>query len=107
MGISASPQFVHVFLSDEILLWFHQERKFLGGSSQISECMARELGDRVKLQSAVYGIDQSGDMVEVKTVNGETYKVSNFNSQQSLKEPSTCTDFISDMSLSQSTLSIV
>ncbi|KAK3569197.1 hypothetical protein QTP86_026627 [Hemibagrus guttatus] len=51
-----------------------QERKFLGGSSQISECMARELGDRVKLQSAVFSIDQTGDMVEVKAVSGETYK---------------------------------
>ncbi|KAK7882334.1 hypothetical protein WMY93_028508 [Mugilogobius chulae] len=35
-----------------------EERKFQGGSSQISECMAKELGDRVKLQSAVYKIDQ-------------------------------------------------
>ncbi|KAG9271095.1 amine oxidase [flavin-containing] [Astyanax mexicanus] len=51
-----------------------QERKFVGGSSQISECMARELGDRVKLQSAVYSIDQTGDMVVVKTVNDEIYK---------------------------------
>lgn len=42
--------------------------------------MARELGDRVKLQSAVYSIDQSGDMVVVKTVSEETYKVSNINS---------------------------
>lgn len=54
--------------------------------------MARELGDRVKLQSAVYSIDQTGDMVEVKAVSGETYKVSNFNSQQTpFKELSTCT----------------
>ncbi|XP_076857480.1 amine oxidase [flavin-containing] [Brachyhypopomus gauderio] len=51
-----------------------QERKFVGGSSQISEYMARELGDRVKLQSAVYSIDQTGDMVVVKTLNDETYK---------------------------------
>ncbi|XP_038577322.1 amine oxidase [flavin-containing] [Micropterus salmoides] len=50
-----------------------QERKFVGGSSQISECMARELGDRVKLQSAVYRIDQSGDMVVVETVDKQTY----------------------------------
>lgn len=53
-----------------------QERKFVGGSSQISECMARELGDRVKLQSAVYRIDQSGDMVVVETVDKQTYTVS-------------------------------
>ncbi|KAK1797566.1 hypothetical protein P4O66_000856 [Electrophorus voltai] len=51
-----------------------QERKFVGGSSQISECMARELGDRVKLDSAVYSIDQTGDMVLVKTLHEDTYK---------------------------------
>ncbi|XP_008435485.1 amine oxidase [flavin-containing] [Poecilia reticulata] len=50
-----------------------QERKFAGGSSQISECMAKELGDRVKLQSPVYRIDQTGDVVVVETVNKETY----------------------------------
>lgn len=53
-----------------------KERKFAGGSSQISECMAKELGDRVKLQSPVYRIDQTGDMVVVETVNKETYTVS-------------------------------
>lgn len=74
-----------MFLSDKIVSCFSpQERKFVGGSSQISECMARELGDRVKLQSAVYSIDESGDMVEVKTINEEIYKVSKLNSQQSL-----------------------
>ncbi|XP_047456916.1 amine oxidase [flavin-containing] [Mugil cephalus] len=50
-----------------------QERKFVGGSSQISECMARELGERVKLQSPVYRIDQTGDMVVVETVDKQTY----------------------------------
>lgn len=38
--------------------------------------MARELGDEVKLQSPVYRIDQTGDMVVVETVNKQTYKVS-------------------------------
>lgn len=52
-----------------------QERKFVGGSSQISECMARELGDRVKLESPVYRIDQTGDMVVVETLNKQTYMV--------------------------------
>ena len=52
-----------------------QERKFAGGSGQISECMAKELGDRVKLESPVYRIDQSGDMVVVKTVDDQTYTV--------------------------------
>ncbi|KAK2840341.1 hypothetical protein Q5P01_014081 [Channa striata] len=51
-----------------------QERKFVGGSSQISEAMAKELGDRVKLQSPVYRIDQSGDMVVVETVDNQAYK---------------------------------
>ncbi|XP_056286787.1 amine oxidase [flavin-containing] [Pseudoliparis swirei] len=50
-----------------------QERKFNGGSGQISEGMARELGDRVKLQSPVYRIDQSGDVVEVETLDKQTY----------------------------------
>ncbi|XP_042337045.1 amine oxidase [flavin-containing]-like, partial [Plectropomus leopardus] len=51
-----------------------QERKFSGGSSQISECMAKELGDRVKLQSPVYRIDQGGDVVVVETLDKKTYK---------------------------------
>ncbi|KAI3356548.1 hypothetical protein L3Q82_017228 [Scortum barcoo] len=50
-----------------------QERKFMGGSGQISDCMAKELGDRVKLQSPVYRIDQTGDMVEVETLDKQTY----------------------------------
>ncbi|XP_008278175.1 amine oxidase [flavin-containing] [Stegastes partitus] len=50
-----------------------QERKFAGGASQISEGMAKELGDRVKLQSPVYRIDQSGDMVVVETLDKQTY----------------------------------
>ncbi|XP_012693030.2 amine oxidase [flavin-containing] isoform X2 [Clupea harengus] len=51
-----------------------QERKFVGGSSQISESMQSELGDRVKLESPVCSIDQTKDLVEVKTVHGDTYK---------------------------------
>ncbi|KAL0185166.1 hypothetical protein M9458_020863, partial [Cirrhinus mrigala] len=50
------------------------ERKFAGGANQISEAMARELGDRVKLGRAVFSIDQTGDLVEVRTVNEEIYK---------------------------------
>lgn len=60
-----------------------KERKFAGGSSQISECMAKELGDRVKLQSPVYRIDQTGEMVVVETVNKETYTVSGTKSRDS------------------------
>lgn len=52
-----------------------QERKFEGGSSQISECMALELGERVKLESPVYSIDQTGQMVLVKTLDNQTYSV--------------------------------
>ena len=48
----------------------------MGGSSQISECMAAELGDLVKLESPVYSVDQTGDKVVVETLNKETYKVS-------------------------------
>lgn len=55
-----------------------QERKFVGGSGQISECIAKELGDRVKLQSPVYSVDQSGDMVMVETLDKQTYRVSMF-----------------------------
>ncbi|XP_077584824.1 amine oxidase [flavin-containing] [Stigmatopora nigra] len=50
-----------------------QERKFMGGSGQISESMARELGDRVKLQSPVVRIDQSGDAVLVETIDKQAY----------------------------------
>lgn len=52
-----------------------QERKFEGGSSQISECMALELGERVKLESPVYSIDQTGQTVLVKTLDNQTYSV--------------------------------
>lgn len=38
--------------------------------------MAKELGDRVKLQSPVYRIDQSGDEVVVETLDKQTYTVS-------------------------------
>lgn len=53
-----------------------QERKFQGGSGQISECMAKELGDLVKMNSPVYRIDQTGDMVVVETLDKQTYTVS-------------------------------
>lgn len=50
-----------------------QERKFMGGSNQISECMARDLGDQVKLNAPVVGIDQTGPLVAVQTLDKETY----------------------------------
>lgn len=48
----------------------------MGGSSQISEGMARELGELVKLQSPVCSIDQTGVMVAVETLDRQTYMVS-------------------------------
>ena len=48
----------------------------MGGSGQISECMARELGDQVVLQSPVCSIDQSGVLVAVETLDKRTYMVS-------------------------------
>ncbi|XP_043928313.1 amine oxidase [flavin-containing] B, partial [Protopterus annectens] len=50
-----------------------QERKFLGGSGQISEKIMERLGDRVKLERPVFRIDQS-ESVKVETLNHETYE---------------------------------
>uniref|UniRef100_A0A646QDT1 Amine oxidase n=1 Tax=Hemiscolopendra marginata TaxID=943146 RepID=A0A646QDT1_9MYRI len=51
-----------------------QERKFLGGSQQISEKMAARLGDKVILQKPVSGIQQINDEVIVTTLDGTKYK---------------------------------
>ncbi|KAF8784684.1 Amine oxidase [flavin-containing] [Argiope bruennichi] len=53
-----------------------QERKFLGGSQQISEKIAQRLGDGVVLKnSPVVGINQeSKEFVLVKTLAGKEYK---------------------------------
>ncbi|CAL1287514.1 unnamed protein product [Larinioides sclopetarius] len=53
-----------------------QERKFIGGSQQISEKIAQKLGDGVVLtNSPVVGINQeSKDVVLVKTLPGKEYK---------------------------------
>lgn len=72
---SQSSHWFTLFSHGSWSLHLPQERKFVGGSSQISECMAKELGDRVKLESPVYRIDQTGDMVVVETVNKQTYMV--------------------------------
>ncbi|XP_028992863.1 amine oxidase [flavin-containing] [Betta splendens] len=50
-----------------------QERKFSGGSGQISEFMARELGERVKLRCPVCSVDQSGDAVLVHTLDQQSF----------------------------------
>ncbi|KAG8450492.1 hypothetical protein GDO86_002957 [Hymenochirus boettgeri] len=51
-----------------------QERKFVGGSGQISERIMEQLQGRVKLQSPVVRIDQSGHNVIVESLNHEIYE---------------------------------
>uniref|UniRef100_A0A8C2TL05 Amine oxidase n=3 Tax=Coturnix japonica TaxID=93934 RepID=A0A8C2TL05_COTJA len=51
-----------------------QERKFVGGSGQISEKIMERLKGRVKLERPVVCIDQTGDNVIVETLNHETYE---------------------------------
>lgn len=52
-----------------------QERKFVGGSGQISEKIMERLGGRVKLRKPVVRIDQSGESVIVETLDHELYEV--------------------------------
>ncbi|KAI1241514.1 hypothetical protein IHE44_0004987 [Lamprotornis superbus] len=51
-----------------------QERKFVGGSGQISEKIMERLGARVRLRKPVVRIDQSGDSVIVETLDRELYE---------------------------------
>ncbi|EGV97092.1 Amine oxidase [flavin-containing] B [Cricetulus griseus] len=51
-----------------------QERKFIGGSGQVSERIMGLLGDRVKLERPVIHIDQNGENVVVETLNHEIYE---------------------------------
>ncbi|XP_063306212.1 amine oxidase [flavin-containing] A-like [Pelobates fuscus] len=51
-----------------------QERKFVGGSGQISEKLMDCLQGRVKLERPVVSLDQSGDKVIVETLNHEIYQ---------------------------------
>ncbi|XP_041498105.1 amine oxidase [flavin-containing] B isoform X2 [Microtus oregoni] len=51
-----------------------QERKFVGGSGQVSEQIMELLGNRVKLERPVVHIDQNGENVVVKTLNHEIYE---------------------------------
>ncbi|NWI69573.1 AOFA oxidase, partial [Todus mexicanus] len=51
-----------------------QERKFKGGSGQISEKIMERLKGRVKLERPVVRIDQTGDNVIVETLNREIYE---------------------------------
>lgn len=56
-----------------------QERKFVGGSMQLSTKMAEVLGDRVHLNEPVIRVEQSDDGVTVTTSTGNVYKVSMIN----------------------------
>ncbi|XP_006148928.2 amine oxidase [flavin-containing] A [Tupaia chinensis] len=51
-----------------------QERKFVGGSGQVSERIMNLLGDRVKLRQPVTSVDQTGDKIIVETLNHELYE---------------------------------
>ncbi|KAM8975414.1 amine oxidase [flavin-containing] A-like [Pelodytes ibericus] len=51
-----------------------QERKFVGGSGQISEKIMESLRDRVKLEKPVMRLDQSGENVVVETLDHEIYQ---------------------------------
>lgn len=58
-----------------LLFSVFQERKFVGGSGQISEKIMERLGGRVKLKKPVVRIDQSGENVVVETLDHELYEV--------------------------------
>uniref|UniRef100_G3VU43 Amine oxidase n=1 Tax=Sarcophilus harrisii TaxID=9305 RepID=G3VU43_SARHA len=51
-----------------------QERKFIGGSGQVSEKIMELLGERVKLEKPVCYIDQTGDNVLVETTTHDKYE---------------------------------
>ncbi|XP_058042210.1 amine oxidase [flavin-containing] B-like [Ahaetulla prasina] len=51
-----------------------QERKFIGGSGQISEKIMEYLGKRVKLEKPVTYVDQTGGNVIVETLGHERYE---------------------------------
>uniref|UniRef100_A0A2K6GJ05 Amine oxidase n=1 Tax=Propithecus coquereli TaxID=379532 RepID=A0A2K6GJ05_PROCO len=51
-----------------------QERKFVGGSGQVSERIMELLGDQVKLERPVISIDHTGENVLMKTLNHEIYE---------------------------------
>uniref|UniRef100_A0A2K5XDP5 Amine oxidase n=1 Tax=Mandrillus leucophaeus TaxID=9568 RepID=A0A2K5XDP5_MANLE len=51
-----------------------QERKFVGGSGQVSERIMDLLGDKVKLNQPVTHVDQSSDNIIIETLNHEHYE---------------------------------
>jgi monoamine oxidase len=54
-----------------------QERKFYGGSQQISKKLAAILGDRVHLNKPVVGVEQDNKGVVITTLDGSKYKAEN------------------------------
>ncbi|XP_051877414.1 amine oxidase [flavin-containing]-like [Pristis pectinata] len=50
-----------------------QERKFIGGSGQISDRLAERMKDSVRLNRPVVRVEQAEDSVQVETLNGEKY----------------------------------
>ncbi|KAK2082897.1 hypothetical protein P7K49_038133, partial [Saguinus oedipus] len=52
----------------------YKERKFVGGSGQVSERIMDRLGHRVKLNRPVTHVDQSSDNVIIETLNHEHYE---------------------------------
>lgn len=51
-----------------------QERKFVGGSQQISEKIASKLRERVQLNKPVVGIDQIQQTIVLTTLDGHKYR---------------------------------
>ena len=52
-----------------------QERKFVGGAQQLSECMADRIGSgRVRLSNPVVRVDQDRSTVTVHTADGDVYR---------------------------------
>lgn len=52
-----------------------QEKKFEGGTMQMSEKMANKLEGKVRLNQPVYSIQQKNGKVRVQTLNGAIYEV--------------------------------
>jgi monoamine oxidase len=51
-----------------------QERKFVGGAQQLSECIFKELGESVHLSSPIVRVEQGKDAVIVWTAGGEKFE---------------------------------
>ncbi|GAB1302654.1 Amine oxidase [Apodemus speciosus] len=67
-------EFAYLFVNINVTSEPHEERKFLGGSGQVSERIAALLGDKVKLNSPVTYIDQTDDNIIIETLNHDHYE---------------------------------